>query len=303
MGKTPKPPAPDPALGQAALRQAQIAQEALGMSRDQIAYQRQQDSRNYAQAQEQYGYQKEIVDKQMNWAQEDRQRMASTYRPLEDQVIRDARGWDQADNMQRRSAQAQADVQQAIGQQNKATSRMMTNMGVNPNSGRFAGGMRAQAFGNAALQAGIKNQTRGQLLNEGAAMRAGAVGMGSNLAGNSYGALGSAAAGAGTLTNAGINANQQATSGWAAGMQGMGIGANANQGAFDMQNQIYKNQLSVWQAKMQNRAATTGAVLGVAGLALGGVAGAGLAGAMSNTAGTTASSAMQDYWNNKAAGK
>lgn len=288
MGRTPTPPQPDPALGQAALRQTRIAEQTLALSRQQFATQREQDAKNYAMAQEQYGYQKGILDRQMNWAQQDRQRMEDVYRPLEDRVISDANRWDSAENMQRRAGQAQADVQQAIGQQNQAVARQMTNMGVNPNSGRFAGALRSQAFQNAALQAGAQNQTRGQLLNEAQAMRAGAVGMGNPLLGASYGANQSAGAMAGTLSNAQLAANQQANQGFQTGMQGMQAGAQANQAAFNNYNSLYQNQIQQWQAKMQNRAARTSAVLGLAGAAFGGPLGATVMGGLgqSLTSGT-----------------
>lgn len=262
MGRTPKPPAPDPALGAAAMKQAKIAEEMLGMSRQQMAYQREQDAKNYALATQQFDYQKGILDKQMGWASQDRQRMMDVYRPLEDQVIRDAQGWDQADNMNRRAAQAQADVQQAIRQQNATTSQNMLNMGVNPNSGRFAGGLRSQAFQNAALQAGLQNQTRGQLLNEAQAMRANATQMGNQLIGQSYGALTGAGQTAGGLMNPYLEANRMSLAGFSTGMQGMGQAGNANAQSFDMQNKIYQNNLDIWRQKAQNKAARTSAIVG-----------------------------------------
>lgn len=291
MGRTPKPPQADPALGRAAMRQARIAEEALALSREQFAMQRQRDADNYALAREQYSLQKDVLGRQMDWAEQDRQRMMETYRPLEDQVIRDARQWDSPDNMNRRAAQAQSDVQQAIRQQNAATSSMMTNMGVNPNSGRFAGTLRSQAFQNAALQAGVQNQTRGQLLNEAQSMRAGAVGMGQPLLGASYGANQSAGNMAGQLMSGQLSANEMANAGWGQGMQGMQIGSQANMNAFNAQNSMYQNQIQQWQAKMQNRAAMIGAGVGLVGTALGGpvggMIGAGLAGNSVSGAGET----------------
>lgn len=291
MGRTPNPPQPDPALGQAALRQARIAEEALALSREQFAMQRQRDAENYGLAREQYSLQKDILGRQMDWIEQDRQRMTDTYRPLEDQVIRDARQWDSADNMNRRAAQAQADVQQAIRQQNRATSSMMTNMGVNPNSGRFAGTLRSQAFQNAALQAGVQNQTRGQLLNEAQTLRSGAVGMGQPLLGASYGANQSAGDMAGQLMSGNLAANEAANAGWGMGMQGMDVGSQANMNAFNAQNSMYQNQIDQWKTKMQNRSAMIGAGVGLVGAAFGGplgaMAGSALAGNSVSGAGET----------------
>jgi hypothetical protein len=183
MGSTPKPPPPDPALGIAAIKQAKVAEEMLGMSRQQMLHQRAQDAKNYALAQEQYAYQKGILDKQMGWAEQDRAREMEVYRPLQDKIIGDAYRWDRPENMATRAAQAQADVQQAIQQNNATAAQNMLNMGVNPNSGRYVGAMRSQAFQNAALQAGMQNQTRSRLLNEAQQLRHSAAGLGSPPAG------------------------------------------------------------------------------------------------------------------------
>ena len=304
MGKSPKPPAPDPALGQAALRQAQVAGEMAAMSRAQMEYQRQQDMRNYDLAREQYGYQKGILDQQMGWARADRQREMDVFRPLQDQIISDARGWDSADNMARRAGQAQADVQQAVGQQNMATSRLMTQMGINPNSGRFAGAMRGQAFNNAALQAGAQNQTRSQLLNEAQSLRHSAAGLGNPLLGASYGALTGAGQTAGSLMNPQLAANQMAISGWQAGMGGMGQASQANQGAFNMYNQMYQNNLDVWKQKSANHAGKIGAITGLigagAGALMGGPVGAAIGGGLFGSDATKKMSFGQRY--DKAAG-
>lgn len=270
MGRSPRPPDPDPRMGEAALAQAQLAQEMASMSRDQMADQRAQDAKNYGLAQEQYQYQKGIMDQQMGWAAEDRQRMNDVYRPLEDRVINDANNWDSADNMSRRVGQAQADVQQAIAQQNAAQSQRMLNMGINPNSGRFAGAMRSQAFDNAALQAGIKNQTRGQLLAEGAALRGQAAAMGNPLLGASYGGLDAAGGSAQGLTNPFLAANQNSIAGWQVGMGGMDQSGGALGRSFDMYNSMHKNALDIWQTKAQNRAGMIGAGAGLVGLAAGG---------------------------------
>jgi hypothetical protein len=306
MGKTPKPPAPDPRLGEAALRQARVAEEMFTLSREQMAHQRQQDARNYALATDQFNYQKGILDQQMGWARDDRQREVDVFRPLQDQIISDARGWDSQENMARRAGQAQSDVQQAIGQQNQATARMMTQMGVNPNSGRMAGAMRGQAFSNAALQAGAANQTRSQLLNEAQSLRHSAAGLGNPLLGASYGALTSAGQTAGGLMDPYLKANQMALTGFSTGMQGMGQGAQANQGAFDMYNKMYQNQLDVWKTKAANRAALTSSVIGLAGAAfggpLGGALGAGIGSKLVGAGSTTVGAAGNTFWQNFGAG-
>lgn len=280
MGSTPKPPAPDPALGQAALRQAAIAQEMAATSREQMVHQREQDTRNYALAEEQFKYQQGILDQQMQWATQDRQREMETFRPLQDQIIRDAQGWDRDANVDYRTGQALSDVQQAIGQQNNAVSQQMLNMGVNPMSGRFAGTLRAQAGDNAALQAQAVNSTRGQLLNEAQSLRHSAAGLGNPLLGASYSALTGAGQTAGGLMNPYLQANQMAIGGWQAGMGGMGQASGANQGAFNMYQQQHQNAMDVWRSKMQNRSAMISAGLGLAGAVVGGPLGAGLGSAL-----------------------
>ena len=294
MGKSPKPPKPDPRLGEAALRQAQISSEMLGLSRQQMEYQRGQDALNYALAKEQFGYQQGILNQQMDWATKDRARRESVFQPVEDRVVRDAMEWDSPENMARRAGEAQQMVQQAIGQNRAATGRAMANMGINPNSGRFAGAMADQAFTGAGLQAGIRNQTVTEMRNTAQDKRLQASQLGNPLLGASYGALTSAGQTAGSLMNPYLQANQMAIQGWQAGMGGMGQGAQANQGAFNMYNQMYQNKMDVWKTKAANSAARTGAVLGLAGAALGGPLGAGAFGAMTGATGGF-SGALQGY--------
>lgn len=268
MGKTPRPPKPDPALGEAALQQAQISREMLQLSREQLGFQRERDAKNFALAQEQFGYQKGILDKQMGWAENDRQRMMDVYRPLEDKIISDARGWDRKSNLDYRTGQALSDVQQAIGQQTGAANQQMLNMGVNPTSGRFAGMARSNALEAAKMQSQAVNQTRGQLLNEAQAMRHSAAGLGNPLIGASYGALQGAGGTAGRLMNGQITANQMANSGWSTGMQGMGQGSDANEASFNQQQTIYNNTLNAWNMRQQAKAARTSAIAGLVGSVL-----------------------------------
>ncbi|WP_024277620.1 tail fiber domain-containing protein [Xanthobacter sp. 126] len=127
-------------------------------------------------------------------------------------------------------------------------------MGVNPNSGRWAGADRAADTATALGAAGAENKARGDLRLQGMGLRASAIGMGNGLAGQASGALATGAqignSAAGNLTaanNANINTAGIMQSGTKTAMDGFTGQANVLSG-------LYNSQLSGWKA--QNEAAS-----------------------------------------------
>jgi hypothetical protein len=172
--------------------------------------------------------------------------MKSSFRPVEQKMVQDALDYNTEAKREELAQQAAADAGLAFQNTQAANERAMASMGVNPNSGRFAGQRRASELGLAAQRANAMSKTRTQAEGLGYARLADVVGMGRGLPGASQGAYQVA-------TGAGSNAAQNFQSPGQNYMAGMGQGAGTiGQGrqmyqsglgaALDGQASIYNNQ-------------------------------------------------------------
>lgn len=211
-------PAPDPRIGDAAIRSAELGEEYLAFMRDQS----------------------DISNK---WAEEDRTRYKSVYEPLQDQFIEEAQNYDTPEKRQERARQAVADVSQQAALTDDARKRDMMRMGVDPRSGRYAAGNRSADIQVGLAKAGAANTSRRQVEDQGRALRASAVNMGSGFAVNPATSLGLA--------------NNAAGSGFQGAMRGQGQMGN-------LLNTQYQQQMQQWNA---NQSATSGLMSGLGNLA------------------------------------
>lgn len=254
-------PKADPNIGLAALKEAQLGEEWLKISKEQFAVanerQKEQDKLANAVTQQQLDASKQA----QGWATEDRQRYQDTYVPMENAFIEQANTWDSAERQQKLASEAKADVLSNAGQQRGATQRQMASMGVSPTSGRFAGVDRAGEVATALSAAGAENTARNTVRAQGVDMRANAINMGKGMAVNPATSLGlgvqsgSAAFGT-TSSNNGQAAGLSSIMG--SGYQGAMNGYNSQAGILQGQ---YNSQLSAWQSQQQASAANTGGLM------------------------------------------
>lgn len=144
-----------------------------------------------------------------------------TFRPVEQQVIADAMGYDTADRREAEAGQAVADVGAQVANARQSAVRAQTRMGVNPNSGAAVTMQNQLSLGEASAKASAANTARKNVETVGFARKMDAAGLGRNLASNSSTA-------ASVALNAGNSASgnaampvQQAQS--AASMMGQGF--------------------------------------------------------------------------------
>lgn len=158
MGKS-SAPAPDPRIGEAALRTANLGEEYLRWMQGQSAI-------------------------TTGWANEDRARYQGTFQPIENRIARDALDFASPQRMAQAAHEARGDVRQqgAIGRQ--IQERNLTSMGVNPASGRFAAEARRATAGEALAVAGAGNLARRQTEAMGAARLSEAANLGRGFAVN-----------------------------------------------------------------------------------------------------------------------
>lgn len=234
-------PAPDPAMGAAALKQIElnekqyndyrtqdmpwmrgIAEEALGISRS-----------NAARAGALSDYQLEQMKFNDN-------RYRTVGIPFEDQLLEDVKRFDSEGYKTQQVASAMSDVQQGFSGAAEQQRRGLARMGVNPNSGKFAAASANMGFEQAKAMANAANKTRMAADQVGLSAKMqmyggmkGLAGLGATSAGLATGAMGMGnSSGAGMTGAAGsyLGANNAALSGFnsgmSAGIQGLGNYSN-----------------------------------------------------------------------------
>jgi hypothetical protein len=167
----------------------------------------------------------------------------STYRPLEQSIVADARGYDTTERRAAEASKASADVQTQIDAQRSASMREMQRAGVNPASGKVMALQGSMDLGAAKAKAGAANTATRQIETIGAARKADAANLGRNIASsqatNASLALqqgNSAVGNAGAVLSAQNNGTGGLQQGYAGAMSGLGsaagtMGSIANQQA------------------------------------------------------------------------
>jgi hypothetical protein len=245
---------------------AQLGQDWLSFAKD-----------TYATAQERQGPIDELAQKvaqqqfdtsvkQDQRADEAYDRYKNTFEPLQDQFIQEAQDYDSSEAQAAAAAKARAGVESAAASERASTNRSLTAMGVNPNSGRFAGINRAADLGTAVAAAGAENTARDNLKTTALGLKAGAINMGNGLpaqAGQAVGLGLNAGTGAANVTNA---ANGQFLAGTGVMNQGFqGAMAGYTNEANILQNQ-YNSQLKAYQLDSQNNAGMLSGIGSIIGL-------------------------------------
>jgi len=235
MGKKSNPPPPDyTPLANASAEAARIQGE---LGREQLAFAREQYEQNQPLLQEIAETQMAAQQQQMDQAQDYYDYQIETFRPLEQGLVADAERFNTEAYRDQVASQAAADAGRAFGISQQQNQRAMASMGVNPNSGRFAGMNAATGLQQAAARANAMTGARTQAEQMGYARKLDAAGLGRGLAGASNAAY-AGATGAGTA--AGMNA-QSAGQNY---MGNMAMGAGTIAAGQNMQIQGLSNVLN-----------------------------------------------------------
>lgn len=179
----------------------------------------------------------------------------ATYRPLEQGLVADAAGYDTAAKREQLATTAAADAGDAFSNTQAMNARSMSAMGVNPNSGRFAGTANRSALGLASARAGAMNGSRVQSEQLGWAKRLDAAGLGRGLSGASTGAYGVA----GSLGNSAV---QNTMAPGIAAMNGMNQGNNRIMSGANNATDVAMGLLNQPNYKAQAGMAIGGALMG-----------------------------------------
>lgn len=252
-----KAKAPDySSLAAASKEEAQIMGQ---LGQDQLAFNKEQYQAALPFVQDIARVQADAQRQQMAQAQDYYNYYTQNVRPEMLAQLEKAKAYNTEAKREELAQQAAADTGQAFQQTQAANERAMASMGVNPNSGRFAGMQRGSQLALAAQRANAMTGTRQQAEAMGHARMMDAMGLNTGMPGLSQAAYSGA-------TGAGSQAAGVFQQPWMNAMQGMGQGASTIGSGQQMYLSGLGNALS-GQASMYNNQSNPwmqlgGAVLG-----------------------------------------
>ncbi len=250
MGKDSEPaPTPDPNIGKAALKSAELGEEWLAFAKEAFAVSevRQADLDDLTKRVTES--QIDFSETQLAFAKEDRDRYKNTFQPIEDEFIKEASEYRSPERQAEAAAEAKADVERASSEQEAQLARSNAALGINPTSGRFQGIQRAAATDTALASAGAQNQARKRQRDTGLALKSDVVNIGRGLPAQSSNAaaLGlSAGAGAVGLKQ-GANAQYIGSTGIVD--QGFGGAQSGYSSQANILNNQYRGELDAWKTQ------------------------------------------------------
>lgn len=259
-------PPPPPDLGPAADATEEVARINQETQREQLAWARDQDTRNRATLDRVLNVQLPASEEQAANAREDRSRYEDTFRPLEDSFIKEAEGYDTTERRDMEAGRAMADVGASFDASRRSALQRLESYGVDPSQTRNAALDVGVRTAEAAAKAGAGTNAQRQVENTGRALRSDAVNLGkglpSQVASSYAGASGTgsqAVGGANSTTATGAAAAGAAGQFGALALQGYGQGAG-------IRTQGYQNQQQQWQAGQDQTMGWVNAAAGVAGM-------------------------------------
>jgi len=215
-------PKPDPNIGIAARETAALGKEYLD-------------------------YMREVGGKTMAWAEEDRDRWSTVFKPIEDRFVSRAANWDTPARRLERRQSAEADVLAGIAGAKQAEQRRLAAMGVRPDSGRSIALGQSSTVNEGLARAGARNISDRQVEQEGMQYLGQAAQMGKGYAVN-------------PATSAGLAANMTGA-GFEGAMQGQQQMGKMLQGQDNY-------RMQAWSANQQASAAMWGGIGSVLGIVL-----------------------------------
>jgi hypothetical protein len=268
-------PAPDPNIGLAQKKLADISEEYLNQFKNEVWPQmKEQAAKQEQRADEQFALDKATQAKQTAIADEQYQRYKDVFKPLQDDIVKQANDYDNEGNRERMAQEAIGDTKSAFAIKAADDERKMQSYGINPTSGQFSGMRNANSVLEAATSAAAATRTREAAKQLGWAKKMDAIGLGSGVFGNQATSTGLAlnagnqALGAGQ-TSMGNYAQMGSTMGSAYGGAMQGWGQVGSLGV-----QKYNADVNAYSAENQARATQNAGMAAGFGSALGGIGGA-----------------------------
>lgn len=244
-------PKPDPMIGKAAEMNAAIAKEALdfykGIYANDLAPMQKE---NQKLSQELTKTAIESQKKQTEFADDQNEYYKETFRPAEEQMVKDAMEYDSSANIGKRSGIAAANVNQQFSNAAGQQSRLMGRYGLSS-----AGAFKNLARGQALASVGAQNGAAFDTMDKGIALRAGAANFGRNMPNTAAGYYGLSNQSGSQAMGMSSQAMQNASGAAAVMGQGFNTAIQGNQSAANIGLGQYNAQMQGYQA---DQAATSG---------------------------------------------
>jgi hypothetical protein len=208
-----------------------------------------------------------MMDRQDQWAQQDRARYENLFQPLEEQLAAEAQDFASPERQEHDAGKAEADVAAQFEEARRSAMANLEQFGIDPSQVR-AGAMDAGSrYAEAAAQASAGNQARDRTMREGWALRDAAINVGKGYPAQVQGEV----AGSGQSGNQAVNTGLATTASGAqtqgtgmswqqAGNQGLGVWGN-------LLNTQFGNQMDAWKAEQESSSGIGGVLGSIAGLA------------------------------------
>ncbi|HEU4854388.1 MAG TPA: hypothetical protein VFS89_03770 [Nitrosospira sp.] len=263
---SPKIPKPDPLIGQAAKQNSDIAQQQLDVAKQTLAWEKDR-------AKVQDPLVEKIVNQQITSGDQNAARATEQwniyqdlFKPVEERMVSEAMNFDSPERQSRMAAEAGADVTRGYDAARDQSQRTMAAMGINPNSGRFAGLANENSLMQAKDTAGAMNRARRDTEMQGIALRTGAAQFGRNMPSTGI-AADSMALNAGNSAVGNLASNSQIrNANNAAAMQWFGGATNANNSAGNLGLGLYQGAMQGAEMK-QDAMGGIGSLIGTLGSA------------------------------------
>jgi len=263
-----KAPKTDPAVGQAALAQAETAKQAFNFYTQEYERYRPRMENSLNLADEVTKFQLDSSKQNAAIADEFNDYAMETFRPIEKQLIDQAKDYNTTGRQEAEAGKGIADVKQAFQVQRGQATRNNERMGINPNSGNAQSLQASMDVQEAIASANAANKGRTTTEQTGRAMLADAALMGRGLASNQATSTQIASRQAEAGQNANSVGNQQFTNGLNIQGQGYQTSIQGNQSAANILNQDYQNRVNSFNASNAADAANAQGWGTAAGLAL-----------------------------------
>jgi hypothetical protein len=274
-------PSPDPNIGIAQLKLADISEQYLQQWKAEVwPAMKEATLKQETRADEQFALDKEMQTKQIQAADIAMKEYQEKGTPLREKLYAEALTAGGAEDQEKQAALALGDVKSQFGMQADQTSRQMKAYGIDPTSGKFQGQARTAGIMEAATSAAAATKARDAATQLGWAKRMDAAALAQGQFGNQASSTGLALQAGGQALGAG-----QTTIG---NYSALGSSMNqANMGAMSGWGQVgtlgvqkYNADVNAYSAQQQANAASSGGL----GAGIGALAGAGIKAYASNPA-------------------
>jgi len=258
--------APDPPDYSATAQASEkVGLEQVELGREQLAWAKQMGQEQLNLARDVVGTQVDIMRENQRLAVEDRGRYRSTFGPLEDALVEEAKAYATPERAEQEASRASSDVVQAYDKARSNMLRQQAAFGIDPTSGMAMANDRLMGVGMAKDMAHSANTARRQVEDMGWAKKLDAVSLGKGLpaqASTAYGIAtnaGNSAVGNMNNTAGTIASNMASAQNWyQGGLQGIGQAAN-------IMHMGHQDAVASANANMRFIGGLTGAGLGFLG--------------------------------------